>query len=149
MAIRRIATLLLGLGAAAVAGAPWAMDFRSLSEPAAAYDAPSTKAKALFVVLSGTPVEVIVNLEGWSKVRDGTGDLFWIERQFLADTRTVIVRTDKGQVRAAADDSAALVFEAERDVVLEFIEAMPAGWIKVRHRDGQSGYIKTTQAWGL
>jgi len=41
------------------------------------------------------------------------------------------------------------VFEAERDVVLELVEAVPGGWVKVRHRDGQSGFLKAPQVWGL
>ncbi|MDP1634047.1 MAG: SH3 domain-containing protein, partial [Gallionellaceae bacterium] len=50
---------------------------------------------------------------------------------------------------AAADDKAALAFEAERDVVLELLEAVPGGWVKVKHRDGQSGFLKAPQVWGL
>jgi SH3-like domain-containing protein len=61
----------------------------------------------------------------------------------------VIVRAERAQVRAAADDKAALVFEAERDVVLELVEAAPGGWVKVRHRDGQGGFLKVPQVWGL
>jgi hypothetical protein len=61
----------------------------------------------------------------------------------------VIVRVDRAHVRATGDGKAALVFEAERDVVLELLEAAPAGWVKVRHRDGQSGFLKTQQVWGM
>jgi hypothetical protein len=32
---------------------------------------------------------------------------------------------------------------------VEFIEAGPAGWAKVRHRDGAQGYVKASQIWGL
>jgi SH3-like domain-containing protein len=113
------------------------------------YDAPSAKASPLFVVRPGTPVELVVSLEGWSKVRDSKGDLVWIEKKHLTDKRNVIVRSDRAQVRVAAEDKAALVFEAERDVVLELVEAVPGGWVKVRHRDGQSGFVKVPQVWGL
>ncbi len=126
-----------------------ALDYRSLAEAASAYDAPSAKAKPLFVVLAGTPVELVVGLEGWSKVRDSKGDMVWIEKKHLAEKRTVIVRVERAQVRAAADDKAALVFEAERDVVLDLIEALPGGWLKARHRDGQAGYLKVAQVWGM
>lgn len=113
------------------------------------YDAPSVKSKPLFVVMAGTPVELVVSLDGWSKVRDSRGDLAWIEKKHLAEKRNVIVRFDRVLVRAAADDKAGLVFEAERDVVLELVEAVPGGWVKVRHRDGQSGFLKVPQVWGL
>ncbi len=127
----------------------FALDYRSVTEAAPVYDAPSAKSKPLFVVLAGTPVELVVSLDGWSKVRDSKGDLTWIEKRHLSEKRNVIVRFDRAQVRAAAEDKAALVFEAERDVVLELLEAAPGGWIKVKHRDGQSGFLKAPQVWGL
>lgn len=149
VALRRSIFLLLPLVALAAAAPAHALDYRSVAEAAPVYDAPSAKAKPLFVVLSGTPVELVVGLEGWSKVRDSRGDLVWIEKKHLAEKRNVIVRADRAQVRAAADDKAALVFEAERDVVLELVEGVAAGWARVRHRDGQSGFLKAPQVWGL
>lgn len=149
MALRRFPAALLSLAALAAASPAWALDYRSVVEAAPAYDAPSAKSKPLFVMLAGTPVELVVSLEGWSKVRDSRGDLTWIEKKHLVEKRNVIVRQDRAQVRAAAEEKSALVFEAERDVVLELIEAVPGGWIKVRHRDGQSGFLKAAQVWGL
>lgn len=134
---------------AALAPLAHALDYRTLAEAAPAYDAPSAKAKPLFVVLAGTPVELVVSLEGWSKVRDSRGDLVWIEKKHLAEKRNVIVRAERAQVRAAAEEKATLVFEAERDVVLELVESIPGGWARVRHRDGQSGFLKAPQVWGL
>ncbi|WP_310450304.1 SH3 domain-containing protein [Sulfuritalea sp.] len=149
MAARRFTAFVVGLAALAAAPAAHALDYLSLAEAAPAYDAPSAKARPLFVVLAGTPVELVVGLDGWSKVRDSRGELVWIEKKHLTDKRNVIVRVDRAQVRAAAEDQAALVFEAERDVVLEFVESVPGGWVKVRHRDGQSGFLKVPQVWGL
>lgn len=149
MALRQFCTLLIPLAALAVAAPAQALDYRTLADAAPAYDAPSAKSKPLFVVLAGTPVELVVGLEGWAKVRDSRGDLIWIEKKHLAEKRNVIVRAERAQVRAAAEDKAALVFEAERDVVLEFLEAVPGGWAKVKHRDGQSGFLKAPQVWGL
>lgn len=148
MSLRRltpVAYAFLALSAAPV----FALDYRTVTEAAAMYDAPSAKAGPLFVVRAGTPVELVVSLEGWAKVRDSKGDLVWIEKKHLADKRNVIVRSDRAQIRVAADDKATLVFEAERDVVLELVEAAPGGWVKVRHRDGQSGFVKAPQVWGL
>ena len=149
MAPRRFFASALACAALTAASGALALDYRSLAEAASAYDAPSAKAKPLFVVLAGTPVELVVGLEGWSKVRDSKGDLIWIEKKFLAEKRTVIVRVERAQVRATGDEKAALVFEAERDVVLDLIEAAPGGWVKVRHRDGQAGYLKVAQVWGM
>jgi SH3-like domain-containing protein len=126
-----------------------ALEFLSVTEAAPLFDAPSAQAKPLFVIAAGTPVERILSLEGWSKVRDNKGDLVWIEKKYLGTKRHVMVRAERAEVRTSADEKAALVFAAERDVLLELLETVPGAWVRVKHRDGQGGYVKTTQVWGL
>lgn len=143
-----LAAVLAGL--TLLAAPAWALDFRSVAEAGVAmFDAPSNKAKPLYIIARGTPVEVVVNLEGWAKVRDASGDLAWVERKSLAEKRMVIVTAKMAEVRAQAEAGAPLVFEADKDVLLEFVEAGPLGWAKVRHRDGQSGFVRANQVWGL
>jgi SH3-like domain-containing protein len=145
MIVRLAALTLAALGWTCAASAA---DFRSVSENVAIlYDAPSAKAKKLFVVSQGYPFEVVVVVEGWSKVRDASGDLTWIENRHLADRRTVLVKAPLAQVREAADDGAPVVFQAQQNVLLELVEVAGA-WLRVRHRDGQAGYIRVDQAWG-
>lgn len=141
---------LLGLLAALLPAASWALDYRSVSaSKAVLYDAPSAQAKKLFVVGQHYPVEVIVNLGDWIKVRDSRGELAWIEARQLAAKRTVLVTVPQAEVREAADAGARLVFRAGKDVVLELLEAGPNGWARVRHRDGLAGYLQSSQVWGL
>lgn len=120
------------------------------------YDAPSTKAKPLFVLSRETPLEIIVPVEGWSKVRDAGGTIGWVEKKALADKRTLVVRVPLAEIRASPDDKAPLVFQAEHSVLLEMAETASSaaataspGWVKVRHRDGQSGYVRIAQVFGL
>jgi SH3-like domain-containing protein len=139
----------------AAAGLGWASagaaaDFRSVAENAAVlYDAPSAKAKKVYVVSHGYPVEVLVVVEGWSKVRDASGEMTWIQSKQLSDARTVMVRTPLAQVREAADDNAPVAFQAQQNVLLELLEVASGGWLRVRHRDGQSGYVRVAQVWGV
>lgn len=139
---------LLGL-AACLPAAALALDYRSLAEAGVMYDAPSKQAKPRFVVARATPVEVVVSVEGWSKVRDSAGDIAWVEARLLEPRRTVIVTVQRAAVRREPQPEAPLVFEAERDVLLELDAGAPAGWAKVRHRDGQGGYVRVNQIWGL
>lgn len=126
-----------------------ALDYRTVKEAAVLFDAPSQKAKPLYVISPGTPVEIVVSLEAWAKVRDRQGDLAWIERRQLDDRRMLQVRAGGAQVRAEASEGAQLLFEAETDVLLELVEPGPPGWLKVRHRDGEVGFVKAGQVWGL
>lgn len=140
-------TVLTGLIAAPAQAL--ALDFRSVAEPGTVlYDAPSTKAQKLFVLSRDYPVEVVVKVEGWSKVRDDTGEFAWIENRQLSDRRTVMVRSSSAEARQSPADAAALAFTAEKGVLLEFI-GMSAGWVKVRHADGETGFIKVSQLWGV
>jgi SH3-like domain-containing protein len=136
------------IAAALAAGSVQALDFRSVVEPALLYDAPSQQASPLFAIARGTPVEAVVVLDAWVKVRDVKGNLAWIEKRLLGERRNVMVAEPRVSVLVQPDDKAAKVFEADRDVLLEVVEAAPAGWVKVRHRDGQQGYLKASQVWG-
>ena len=140
------AAVLAGLLASANAAA---LEFRSVTEPAAIlYDAPSTKAQKRFVLSQGYPVEVVVKLEGWTKVRDDTGEFAWIENNRLSERHTVMVKVASAEARQAANENSPVVFTAEKNVSLELVD-MAAGWAKVRHHDGATGFIKVSQLWGL
>ena len=140
------AAVLAGLLASANAAA---LEFRSVAEPAAIlYDAPSSKAKKLFVLSQGYPVEVVVKLEGWTKVRDDTGEFAWLENNRLSERHTVMVKVASAEARQAANENSPVVFIVEKSVFLELVE-MAVGWVKVRHSDGATGFIKVSQLWGL
>ncbi len=126
------------------------IEFRSLSDVAVMYDAPSRQARQQFVIARQTPVEVVRTQAGWVKVREPGGMLAWLESSALAAQRTVIVTAERARVLAQPDDAAPLVFEAERRVLLEPVfEPAPAGWARVKHRDGQAGFVRISQVWGL
>jgi len=127
-----------------------AAEFRSVSENAAVlFDAPSLKAKKTYVISRGYPVEIIVAVEGWYKIRDAGGELAWVEAKSLSERRTLMVKTKLADVRQAAADNAPLVFQVEQNVLLDLVELTDTGWARVTHRDGQSGFIRINQVWGL
>lgn len=112
------------------------------------YDAPSRAAKPLVVVSKHYPLELIVNLEAWVKVRDHTGALAWIEKKHLSEKRMVMVTAPSAEVRARPEDDAPQSFAAVFGVALELVEIAPGGWLRVRHADGASGYLRAMQVWG-
>ena len=134
---------------AVMAGAAQAIEFRSLTEAAIVYDTPSTEGRRLFILRPGTPVEIVVTLDQWIKVREPSGSLSWIERRVLAKRRTLLVTAERAAIRREARDDAALSFEAARNVVVELIETPTLGWARVRHADGLEGYIRASDVWGL
>ncbi|MBL8470431.1 MAG: SH3 domain-containing protein [Rhodocyclaceae bacterium] len=127
-----------------------ASDWKSVAEAAVLYDAPSVQAARQYVIARGTPVEVVRSQVGWNKVREPGGKLAWIESRLLADQHMAIVTAPRATAYAQADSGSARVFEAEKDVLLEVLgDSAPAGWARVKHRDGLSGYVRINQLWGL
>jgi SH3-like domain-containing protein len=159
-------------------------------DPAVLYDAPSLRAEKQFIAARYYPLEVLVRLDQWTKVRDQAGDVGWIENKALAAKRYVVVTAEQAEVRAQANDAAPVVFSAQKQVALELTEpqqpvhaatapvsaplpgkasnaptaaptaaaapgasaatpAAPPVWVRVSHRDGQSGFIRSSQVWGL
>ncbi|MFZ6672796.1 SH3 domain-containing protein [Undibacterium sp. Xuan67W] len=148
--MRRSLVLSVVLALTSVSGAALALDFKSIgASPVILYDAPSAKGSKVYVAPRGMPVEVILTYGTWSKVRDMGGDLSWVESKELLARRNVVVRVANAKVRATADESSALVFSADKNVLLEMAEPVNAGWVKVKHRDGQIGYVKVSEVWGV
>jgi len=137
----------LALAAALPAGA---VEYHALGDkPAILYDAPSTRADRLFIASRWYPFEVLVKLDQWTKVRDSNGEVAWVENGALGAKATVLVTVPLADVRAAPKMESALVFEAYKQVILEVLEPPADGWVKVRHRDGQQGYIRLAHVWGV
>jgi SH3-like domain-containing protein len=138
------------LFAALAAQQVMAADFRAATDMAVVlYDAPSVQAKKLYIVSQGYPLEVVVVVQDWVKVRDANGTLSWVEaKKVSAKQRTVMVKIPLGQIRQAADETSPVVFQAQQNVILELAE-VAGNWLRVRHRDGVSGYIRVTQVWGV
>jgi len=142
--------LIAGAALLLAAGASHAADFKSVgAAPAILYDAPSVKGVKLFVAPRGMPLEIVLSYGEWVKVRDAGGDLCWAEARALSPKRTVVIKAATTKVRTAADDNAPLSFTADKGVLLDLVEVAAGGWIKVRHRDGAIGYVKSSDIWGI
>jgi SH3-like domain-containing protein len=128
----------------------YAIDFHSVAIPKAIlYDAPSKEASKLYVLGAGYPVEIIVNLGDWIKVRDQLGSLSWIESKSLSPKRTVLALM-KTDIKSSEDITSPMVASVEKDVVLELVSpTIKNGWVKVKHRDGFVGFVQVVNLWGI
>ena len=60
-----------------------------------------------------------------------------------------LVKVRLADIRQAANEAAPLAFQAEQNVLLDLNELTGTGWARVTHRDGQSGYVRLNQVWGV
>jgi SH3-like domain-containing protein len=125
-----------------------AFEYVSVATPSILYDAPSLKAKKLFVAARYLPLEQIVSLNNWVKVRDSSHHLYWIEKRALSSRRFVTVSLSVAMVRENPDMNSNVVFLAPQQLALEWQEDAGNGWLKIRHIDGTTGYVKTSEVWG-
>jgi SH3-like domain-containing protein len=133
----------------ALAAPAWALDFVSAQKPAILYDAPSSAAKKIAVIGAGYPLERLVATSGWAKVRDDTGQLAWIEDSALTSKRTLLVKAPTAVVLDNPRDDATVRFRVAQGVVLDILLDLGNGWVKVQHADGQQGYMRVRDVWGL
>ena len=100
-----------------------AAEFYSTSDPTMMYDAPSTKARRLFVLGEEVPLEMIVSVEGWLKVRDAAGSVAWIERRSRhRKTHADRAGRQRRSARRSPDAAAAIVFKADQNVLVELAD---------------------------
>lgn len=128
-----------------------ALEFKSVAVPKAIlYDAPSSLARKVLLLSQYYPVEVIVNLGEWLKVRDAQGGVNWVEAKQLSAKPAVMVISANAEIRANADAASNLLATVDKDVVLEVVDSRPSnGWLKVKHRDGVAGFILISSVWGF
>jgi len=132
-----------------ITGAPVSAQYAAIGDkPAIIYDAPSAKAQKTFILSRMHPVEVLVKLDKWVKIRDADNTIGWVESAALGSTRAVQVSANTAEIRALPNPNATIVFEAQRLVVFETTGPVVNGWLPVRHRDGQTGYVSKSQVWG-
>jgi SH3-like domain-containing protein len=117
------------------------------------YEGPSTRAEKQFIYSRGTPLEVLVSIEGWYKVRDVQGTLVWVERRSLGDRGNVQVKSSApADAHASPDATSPVAFRIEPGVLLTLV-APPTPttgpYAQVRHRDGQTGYVRVDSLFGL
>lgn len=112
------------------------------------YDAPSLKAKKLFVVNRYMPFEQVVTLDNWVKVRDYSGGLYWLEKHVLTNKNYVVALNPIVDIHTLPDISSPRLCQVRSQVAMELLQTTGDGWVKVRHKDGETGYVRSNEVWG-
>lgn len=140
------------LGFCALASIAFA-DFRQTIDTATiGFEAPSLRADKQYLYPRGTPLEIVVSIEGWYKMRDSQGALAWIERKAVGERNTVQVGANQADVHAGPDAVSPVLFRADVGVLLQLLappNATTGLYAQVKHRDGTVGYVRVDTVFGL
>ncbi len=139
---------LLLLALLAVSAPAWALDFVSTDRAAILYDAPASQANKVAVVSAGYPLEVLVRLQDWVKVRDATGAIEWIAADALGPQATVMVNVPQATVYAQPSAASQALFQVNQGVAFPLL-GQSGGWAQVKLPNGASGYLPLAALWGL
>lgn len=108
---------------------------------------PGTNNEILWSVGKYYPVDIIKKSGNWYKIRDFEGDIGWIYRTLLKKIPAVIIKGDRVNVRKGSGTSFKILFQAEKGVSFKLLKRKKK-WLKVKHADGDVGWLHKNLVWG-
>jgi SH3-like domain-containing protein len=108
---------------------------------------PGTKHEILWSVGKYYPVDTLKKSGSWYKIRDFEGDEAWIHESLLKKIPAIIVKAPLVNVREKPSTDSRILFQAEKGVSFKRLGKM-GDWFKVRHADGDIGWIHKSLVWG-
>ena len=127
-------------------------DFISVkAKQAVLFEGPSNTTEKMFIVTEGYPLEVLVSLKDWKKVKDHNGKISWIESKFTHIERTVLILKDDTVIFNQANAKSHKLANVDKFVVLKLNSPMLVGnWAEVKTQiEGLIGFINSKEVWGL
>ncbi len=108
---------------------------------------PSTRSEVLFTMGRYYPVRVLQAKGDWLRVVDFENYRAWVHRSLLGGVKAVVVKVDIVNIRDRPGLDGRVVFKAKRYVPFKVL-SRHKDWLKVRHDDGDVGWLKRTLVWG-
>ena len=137
-----VALLILSLPAAAVAA-----EYVSVKKDGVNIrSGPGTDHNVVWQVFESFPLKVLQRDGKWVSVVDYQGDKGWIYAPLVTSRKTVIVNVETGNMRSRPSTNDDVIAEVKKGVVFEARE-MSGDWIKVRYKDGLTGWMHNSLLW--
>jgi SH3-like domain-containing protein len=92
-------------------------------------------------------MEVIKSSGEWHKGRDFEGDVGWIFHSLVEKVPAVVVKAPLVNVRTGPGTDSRVLFQAEKGVSFKIL-GTEKDWLKIRHADGEVGWIHGSLVWG-
>lgn len=140
--------LLLLISFVSLPGNSLAADFvRVKAERANIRKGPGTRFQKIWTAPTNYPYRVLKRNGKWLNVKDYQGYEEWIYAPLTDKKAAVIVRTKRANIRGGPGTGHNIRFTADRGVAFRVLKRQ-GNWLKVRHHDGQEGWIYRNLVWG-
>ncbi|MEJ2033706.1 MAG: SH3 domain-containing protein [Deltaproteobacteria bacterium] len=108
---------------------------------------PGTGYSVLWELGRGFPLKVIGSKGAWVKVIDFENDSGWIYRRLLGRAPHLVVKKRRINIRSGPGTRYRVIGKANYGVVFRTLKKR-GGWVKVKHENGLTGWIKRNLLWG-
>ncbi len=108
---------------------------------------PGTDHEILWSVGKYYPLDLIKKSGNWYKTRDFENDVGWIFHALIEKIPTVIVKVPLVNIRKGPGANSRVFFQAEKGVSFKLLDEK-GEWLKIRHADGEIGWIHRSMVWG-
>ncbi len=108
---------------------------------------PGTGYAILWELGYGYPLMVKEKRGNWIKVLDFEGDTGWVYRSLVSRKAHLIVKKERVNIRSGPGKKYRIVGQANYGVVLRTLKC-GKNWVKVKHENGLSGWVKRSLLWG-
>jgi len=93
------------------------------------------------------PLDVIKKSGNWYKTRDFENDVGWIFHTLVEKISTVTVKVPLVNIRTGPGTNFRALFQAEKGVSFKLLSEK-GKWFKIKHADGEIGWIHRSMVWG-
>ena len=127
-------------------------DFISVKiKQAVLFEGPSKTTEKMYIVTEGYPLEVLVSLKDWKKVKDHNGKISWIESKNIHNERTLLITKDDTVIFNQANEKSHKLANVDKFVVLKLNSPILVGnWAQVKTQiEGLIGFVNAREVWGL
>lgn len=115
------------------------------------YEGPSESTSKEFIVTQSYPLQVLVKLKDWIKVRDHEGKISWIKAKDITRDRTVLTLKNNVILFYKPSYSSVKLADISINVALRLVSPLNAdGWIEVKTLSQNiEGFIRVQDVWGF
>jgi SH3-like domain-containing protein len=107
---------------------------------------PGKKYDIIWKVEKYHPLKIIKKAGKWYRFRDFEGDEGWIYASIVDETTTVITKKDDCNIRSGPGKNHKIILRVAKGIPFKVLQ-QKGGWIKIRHADGDKGWIFKSLVW--